>query len=235
MDTSAWLHFDQQLLLLLNGSDSAFLDRLVLALTMGYTWIPLYVLLFYLVVKNNETMLQILLAVGGVMVCLLLADGVCDGIVKPLVARHRPTVDLQMKYLVDVVGNYRNAGSYSFFSAHAANTMAIAVFMAQLVRSRVLSWSLVAWSLFNGWSRLYLGVHYPSDVLVGWLWGALVGVAVYRLYRRFYYRVSPRISYVSSQYTLTGYDCNDINVVLVGLLCTVAAAMIYAMAWPPLS
>lgn len=229
MDASAWLHFDQQLLLLLNGSDSTFFDRLVLALTMGYTWIPLYVLLFYLVVKNNETMLQILLAVGGVMVCLLLSDGVCDGIVKPLVGRQRPTVDLRMKYLVDVVANYRNMGSYSFFSAHAANTMAIAVFMALVVRNRLLSWSLVAWSLFNGWSRLYLGVHYPSDVLVGWLWGALVGVAVYRLYRHFYYRVSPHINYVSSQYTTTGYDRDDIDAVLVVLLLTVAAAIIYAV------
>lgn len=229
MDTSALQHLDQQVLFFLNGSDSTFFDRLVLALTMGYTWIPLYVLLFYLVVKNNETMLQILLAVGSVMVCLLFADGVCDGIVKPLVGRLRPTVDLMTKYSVDVVNNYRNIGTYSFFSAHAANTMAIATFMALLVRSRAMALALVGWSLFNGWSRLYLGVHYPSDVLVGWLWGAFVGAGVYLVYRKLYYRVSPHINYISSQYTKTGYDHNDIDGVLVILLCTVAAAMIYAV------
>ena len=170
MDIDTLIGLDRQLLLLMNGSDSLFLDGVVATLTNGLTWIPFYLALFYLVIKNNETMLQIVLAIGGVAVCILLADGLADGIVKPLVARWRPTNDPLLKYTVDVVNDMRGS-KYGFFSAHAANTMSIAVFFCLMVRSKLLSWSIVLWSLVMGWTRIYLGLHYPGDVLVGFLWG----------------------------------------------------------------
>ena len=83
--------------------------------------------------------------------------------------------------LVKVVDGYRG-GNYGFFSAHAANTFSLAVFFSLLARNRLLTCFLVGWSLVNCWTRMYLGVHYPGDILAGLLWGALVGVAVYRMY-----------------------------------------------------
>src|SRR5574344_1224596 len=118
MDIDTLIGLDRQLLLLMNGSDSLFWDGVVATLTNGLTWIPFYLALFYLVIKNNETMLQIVLAIGGVAVCILLADGLADGIVKPLVARWRPTNDPLLKYTVDVVNDMRGS-KYGFFSAHA--------------------------------------------------------------------------------------------------------------------
>ena len=176
MDFEPIIQFDKQLLLALNGSDSLFLDGLAMALTTASTWVPLYVALFYLVLKNNENVRQILLVVACAAACVLLAGTVDDTLVKPLVARWRPTHDPQIGILVDVVDGYRG-GKYGFFSAHAANTFSVAVFFCLLVRSRALSVALVAWSLTNCWTRVYLGVHYPGDILCGLLWGGLVGFA----------------------------------------------------------
>lgn len=203
MDFEPIIQFDKQLLLALNGSDSLFLDGLAMALTTASTWVPLYVALFYLVLKNNENVRQILLVVACAAACVLLAGTVDDTLVKPLVARWRPTHDPQIGILVDVVDGYRG-GKYGFFSAHAANTFSVAVFFCLLVRSRALSVALVAWSLTNCWTRVYLGVHYPGDILCGLLWGGLVGFAVYWAYCRIYVRMKVGKGFISSQYTSTG-------------------------------
>lgn len=228
MDIDSFLALDREVLSWFNGSDSLFLDQLVWLLTQGLTWIPIYVALFYLVIKNNETMTQIMIIVGCVALCLLLSSGVTNGIVKPLVARPRPSLDPLFKYTVQVVDGHRNSG-FSFFSAHAANTMAIAVFFCLLVRDRLLSGTLLLWSLVNAWTRLYLGLHYPSDILCGLLWGIVAGLVGYAVFYRLYYKTSPPVTYISSQYTNTGYSRSDIDVVLTVLVLTVAVLILMAL------
>ena len=209
-----------------NGSNSLFYDTLVQVLTSGFTWIPLYLALFYLVIKNNETMVQIGLAIGCAVLCVVLSGGIDDMIVKPLVARLRPTVDPYVKFTIDIVNGITEDKQFSFFSAHAANTFTIAAFFALLVRSRLLNAALFTWALLNGWTRLYLGVHYPSDVLIGILWGCVVAVLVYWFYFRTYRRISPALNYVSSQYTVTGYNRGDIDMVLTVLMFTYLYAVV---------
>lgn len=226
MNPDTLIELDRHLLTWFNGSDSLFLDGVVMTLTSGYLWIPLYLALFYLVLKNNETMAQIFLTVGCAVLCVVLADGVADYLMKPLVARWRPGNDPIIKYTVDVVNNMRGM-DYSFFSAHSANTMSIAMFFCLLVKNRVFTTVMILWSLVNGWTRLYLGLHYPGDVVCGWLWGAIVGVAVYFLYRRIYFRLSPKQNFVSGQYTSTGYSLSDINLVLTILMITCCFSVIY--------
>ena len=228
MDIDSFLALDREVLSWFNGSDSLFLDQLVWLLTQGLTWIPMYVALFYLVIKNNETMTQIMIIVGCVALCLLLSSGVTNGIVKPLVARPRPSLDPLFKYTVQVVDGHRNSG-FSFFSAHAANTMAIAVFFCLLVRDRLLSGTLLLWSLVNAWTRLYLGLHYPSDIFCGLLWGTMAGLVGYAVFYRLYYKTSPPVTYISSQYTNTGYSRSDIDVVLTVLVLTVAVLILMAL------
>lgn len=178
------IQFDKQLLLMVNGSDSVFLDYVVLTLTNAKTWIPLYLSLFYVVVMTHKpNWRDILLILGAAGLCVLLAGTVDDSIVKPLVARWRPTHDPEIGMLVDVVNDYRG-GNYGFFSAHASNTFSIALFFSLLIRHRLFVIFMVCWSLINCWTRLYLGVHYPGDITVGLIWGAIVGYSVYRLYCR---------------------------------------------------
>lgn len=219
MDFSKIQDMDMQVLSLFNGSDNIMLDQMVQILTSGLTWIPLYVMLFFVVMRTNETMGQIALVVGSAIFCVLFADGLVDGIIKQLAERWRPSNDPTFKYMVQVVDDIRPKG-YSFCSAHAANTMSLAVFFSLLIRSKMLTITLVIWSLINCWTRLYLGVHYPSDILCGMIIGIIVGILVYLLYYKIYLRISPKINYISNQYTSTGYDHDDIDKAMVILMLT---------------
>lgn len=219
---------DQQVLMWFNGSNSLFLDSIVPLLTSGLTWVPLYIGLLYLVVKNNESMSQIGLVVGSALLCVLLSGGIDDIVVKPLVGRLRPCNDPMLKWQLSLISGTIEQ-SYSFFSAHAANTMSLAVFLSLLVRGRMFSVFIVSWSLINCWTRLYLGVHYPSDIIAGMAYGALVGTIVYIIYLKTYLRFNPKLNYVSSQYTSTGYAKNDIDVVISIIVITIAVLIIGAL------
>ena len=224
MDFQPIIDFDKQLLLLLNGSESLFLDSLVVTLTNAWTWVPLYISLLVVVIKNSESALKVLLIMGSAGLCVLFAGTIDDTIVKPLVGRWRPTRDPESGLLVDIVDGYRG-GNYGFFSAHAANTFSIAIFFCWLIRSRLLSIALVLWSFTNCWTRLYLGVHFPGDILVGLCWGALVGTGVYFLYRHFSARFVWTTSYTSLAYTKTGFNRNDSDIPV----CVLVFTLIYAV------
>ena len=221
------IQFDKQLLLMLNGSESTFLDGVALTLTKAATWIPLYVSLLFIVIKNNINWRTIVLILASAGLCVLLAGTVDDEIVKPLVARWRPTHDPQIGSLVDVVNDYRG-GIYGFFSAHASNTFSIALFFSLLVRYRWLTVGLVTYSLTNCWTRMYLGVHYPGDITVGLLWGTIVALGVYTLFRYVNGRwVGNRTSSLSG-YTTSGYEIRTVFVPLIVLALTFAYAFIRA-------
>ncbi len=210
---------DLALLHFFNGSQSAIFDQFILTLTNGLTWIPLYIALFIMVLKNNESMSQIFIIVGCCALGVIFSAGLDDLLIKPLVARPRPTQDLLVKYTIDTALGYRES-NFSFFSAHAANTFTVAIYMIFLVRNRAFTIAMALWSLFNCYTRLYLGVHYPSDILCGLLFGAIVGSVAYWLHLRLYYKVTPHFRYVSEAYTKTGYSIGDIDMVIATLVLT---------------
>ena len=222
------LDIDRQLLLWLNGSDSLFMDGVMATLTTGTTWIPLYLALFYLILKNNETMAQVMLTVGCAVVCVLITAGITNLVVKPLVARPRPCNDLFIKYMVDVVQGI-SSRNYSFFSAHAANTSALVMFLALLIRNRLFIIAMICWSAINCYTSLYLGMHYPFDIVCGLLFGCLMGFIAYVVYLKLYLRISPQFHYVSSHYSSTGYALNDIDTVIAVMVLTVIYAMVRAL------
>lgn len=227
MDAISIIELDRELLSFFNQNDNLLMDGVIKTLTSGITWIPLYLSLFYMVVKNNETMGQIFFIVGGVLLSIMLSGGVDDLIIKPLVARPRPLNDLATKYVVDTVYGV-SSNQFSFFSAHAANTFALATFMALLVRSGILNFGLFVWAAINAYTRLYLGMHYPSDILVGTLWGMISGAIAYFVYSYLYYKRNPHINYISSQYTSSGYSFIDVDIVITILSLTVLYALVTA-------
>lgn len=219
---------DRSILAFFNGSDSLFVDNLAVILTSGLTWIPLYLSLLYVVIKNNETMKQIMLVIGCMILSIVLSDGVADFIVKPMVERLRPSNDPLIKYTVNVVEGIRG-NSYSFFSAHASNTFCIAMFFSLLVRNKVFVVTMVSWSLINCWTRMYLGLHYPSDILVGLIWGGVSGSLAYYIYIKSYLRIYKDFNYISSRYTSTGYNRFDADIVLLVLILTLLFAITKAL------
>lgn len=227
MDWNTLIELDKQLLLAINGSDSLFLDGFVKTLTTAATWIPLYLSLFYLVLKNNDNVKKIALIVACAGLCVFLAGSLNDLFVKPSVARWRPTHDPEIGMLVDVVNGYRG-GNYGFFSSHASNTFSIAVFFSLLVRNHVLSFFLISWSLLNCWTRMYLGVHYPGDILVGLLWGGIVGTSMFLLYQKIDRRYTSSRASISEHYTVTGYLQSDGDIVITVFVLTLIYAALRA-------
>ena len=211
------IQIDKQLLLAVNGGDSLFMDILIKILTTATTWIPFYFSLLYMVIRNSRNMKDVGLVLLCAALCTLIAGGVDDTIVKPMIGRWRPTHDPEIGYLVDVVNGYRS-GKYGFFSAHAANTFSICVFFCLLVRNRIFTFAVVSWSLLNCWTRLYLGVHFPSDIFVGLCWGALTGIGVYYFYR-----------YLTRDTHLMNYRHVDIDVVIGVLVMTLVYAVLKAL------
>ena len=210
---------DKYILYWFNGSNSLFEDGLVSLLTSGMTWIPLYIALFYLVMKNNDTMGQIMLIVGSIILCIILTGGIDDIFIKSWIGRVRPCNDPDINAHLNLITGQVESG-FSFFSAHAANTMSLAVFLCLLIKDSIFKIVMIGWSLLNGWSRLYLGVHFPSDVLFGFLYGAVIGILIFSFYKRFYSEMSFQTTYISSQYTSSGYERKYIYVVLVVFLLT---------------
>ena len=155
------------------------------------TWIPLYVLLVGLVIwryrSNWKTILLILVGFG---IAVGLSDYTCSGILKPLVCRLRPTHEPTLAGMVHLVRGY-TGGLYGFCSSHAANTMACALLFSLIWCNKYATAGLMTWVALNCYSRMYLGVHYPTDILCGLLIGSAWAVMVFVLLRR---RVLPSSS-----------------------------------------
>lgn len=214
--------------LLLMGSDSAFLDYFALTVTNALVWMPLFLAMAYMVIKNNDNMQQILIFFGCLAFMMLLSAGVCNIIVKPLVERVRPCNTPELKYLVQIAGDY-HAKDFSFFSSHSANTMAVTAFMSMVVRSRRLFMALFTWYLINIWSRLYLGQHFLTDIAVGTMWGIVSAIAGYYIYNKVYGPITSKKAFISEQYTVTGFAISDVNIVVTVFLLMVMAAMVFGI------
>lgn len=213
-------NLDQPLTLWLNGSHSLFADGIAWTATQTLTWVPAMLLVVYVIIRNNN-LTGIAVTLLSIALCIVLADQVASTVFKPLVARYRPSNDPFIMYAVDVVHGYRG-GRYGFFSSHAANTMAAATYLTLCIRHRALGWWLYAWALLNCWTRVYLGVHYVGDLLVGTLWGLCVGWSVYKLSRRFF----PQLADYDARYahragfTPTGYSVQSAWLIISGLAAT---------------
>jgi undecaprenyl-diphosphatase len=161
----------------------AFADRFMMAFTGRFIWIPVYVAMAWFLLRayGVKKALMCLVAVG---VAVTLSDQICATLIRPMVERLRPAnLDNPISVYVQVVNGYRG-GSYGFPSCHAANTFALATFMTLLTRNTRISVFVYVWALINCYTRLYLGVHYPGDLLVGATVGSLISVVVYLLLNR---------------------------------------------------
>ncbi len=213
-----WMEWDKQLLLAWNGSDSLFWDNLMTGITSTVAWIPVAIVLLYVIMKNNSPR-EMGLIVLFIALAILMADQFSSSFCKPYFERFRPTHDPEIMYMVDIVNGYRG-GRYGFISSHAANTFAVCVFLSLLIRNVWITFSTVLWAVLCSYSRIYLGVHYPGDIFFGMLWGMFVGGICYWIYTYFRQKVSPDKRFISSQYTSTGYTIADLDVFQVTLYLT---------------
>ena len=172
------LELDKDILLWINEHWTEGLDGLMWWVSQSVTWIPLYVLLLGLIVwryRNWKTVVLMVLAFG---VAVGLSDFITSGLIKPWVCRLRPTHEPGLEGMVRLVNGYRG-GLYGFCSSHAADTMACGLLFSMLYRNKIATTCMMVWVALNCYSRMYLGVHYPLDIVCGLLIGALLAVLVY--------------------------------------------------------
>ena len=171
-------HLDQQLFLFLNSLNSPFCDQVMHAISGRLIWVPLYLsILIFLEVKHKRKFLIILLFI---ILAVTLTDQT-SVLLKNLTHRLRPCYEPSLKELVHTV-NGECGGLYSFVSSHAANSFNVALLSLLFIKKRWYSVTIIVWALVVGYSRIYLGVHYPGDMIGGSLLGAFAGWSMYKLY-----------------------------------------------------
>jgi len=175
------LEWDEQLFLWINSFHTSCLDPVMLLMTKTAFWIPLYLVLLYLIFAHYKKEGWLILA--GIGLAILLSDQITTTLMKPFFARPRPSHEPGLQGLVHTVNGYEG-GLYGFASGHAANTLAIAFFIWLIFRKRSRWTALIfVWAAFMMYTRIYLGVHYPGDILAGMLVGLMGGWIGFRFYR----------------------------------------------------
>ena len=175
---------DTSVFLYLNGFHNQYWDYFMTMYSSRFVWVPFYASFLYVMIRNlhiKVTIASLLVIVAIIFIC----DQTASTIIKPMVERMRPSnLDNPISPWVHVAFNYRG-GRYGFPSSHAANAWSMAFFAMYLVKRNKLTLFLFAWALLMTYSRIYLGVHYPGDLLVGTLIGFIAATASYYLYRYF--------------------------------------------------
>lgn len=172
------ISFDQQIFLFLNGMHSPFFDFIMYWLSDKLIWIPLYIWLLYWMIKDNRS--KAWLVILSVIILVTLSDQISVHLFKNVFMRLRPCHEPGLEGLVRILNN-ECGGQFGFISSHACNTGGVALFSGMMLRKRF-RWLLplmIIWSALVSYSRIYLGVHYPGDVITGIVTGASIGYLVF--------------------------------------------------------
>lgn len=173
-------HADGEAMLFLNSFNHSSLDQLMYALSGRFTWMPFYIFLFVLIVRRfgwRKAVFSLLL----IALTILLADKLCNNLLRPMIGRLRPAcLDNPLSRWIHIVNEYRG-GRNGFPSCHAANSFALAVYLIRTMRWRGYAMAaILVWAVLIAYTRIYLGVHYPGDVIVGGLIGSAIASAPQR-------------------------------------------------------
>ena len=171
---------DTTLFLAGNGNHTLFMDKVMWFISGKLEWIPFYLLLTAMLYQKLG-LRKCIVALLGVASLIALADMTCSAVIRPAVCRMRPSCpDNPIYPLVNLVNDYHGR-RYGFPSCHGANTLGLALYLSFLFKKRAITIWLIVWSVVVSYSRIYLGVHYPGDILAGYCIGAAYAVLVYRI------------------------------------------------------
>lgn len=186
------LDIDKELFLYLNSFHNSFWDTLMLMITRKETWIPLYLTIVYFFIKNYQSKSVLIILF---LVLTVVASDQISVLIKESVQRLRPVHEPAIEHLVHNV--FRKGGLHGFVSSHATNMFGIFVFTSLIFKNKSYFFLMLFWAVIISYSRIYIGVHYPLDILGGALLGWLIGVVMYKLLmfieNHFFISRSPKI------------------------------------------
>jgi undecaprenyl-diphosphatase len=172
-------NIDTQLFIFLNGIHSPFWDNMMWWISGSKSWIPMYLIIIgYIIYKYRWKAILTLISIA---LLVTLADQISVHAFKDVFQRLRPCHNPALQDIVHLVRN-KCGGNYGFVSSHAANTFAVSIFLSQLFKNKYFSTYIIIWASIVSYSRIYLGVHFPFDVLGGAVLGSLIGYLVYLLH-----------------------------------------------------
>lgn len=171
-------NLDHELFLFLNGLHVGWLDPVMTFISSEMGWIPFYVILLYLVFKKLGWK-GLLFVVIGVVVLITCSDQLSSHVFKPVFHRFRPCHDPLIQDLVHLP-NGHCGGQYGFISSHACNTFALASFITLIMKRfyKKIGLLMFIWAALVSYSRIYMGVHFPGDVLCGAAVGMILGFGI---------------------------------------------------------
>ena len=170
---------DKRLLLTINSIHFDWLDPIMKFISSNWFWIPIVALFVSLIICSRRRFWPQL-----IFVCLcFVTTELVSHFTKENVNRLRPTHNTEIRDRVHIVDNYRG-GKYSFFSGHAANSFGLALITLLLIRRKFYTAIVVPWAIIVTYSRLYLGVHYPFDILCGMIFGIISALGFYFLWKK---------------------------------------------------
>lgn len=190
--------YDHALMLWLNYDGGSMLDAFWYAVSYKFTWIPLYVAILVAMVRGVRQMLvsdtatsngqaslrrELFIVLIVTVLIIVAADQISSGLIKPLVQRLRPSHDPRLMADLHFVNDY-HGGRYGFVSSHAANTLALALWVSLLFRRTSVWCAMLTFYVVNCYSRIYLGVHFPGDIVGGSVVGAICASLGYLLYKK---------------------------------------------------
>ncbi len=175
---------DRSVFFLINGWHDPFVDELMYFVSLRIVWLPLYLFIAFLLVKKYKKNSLYIIFVA--ILVIVITDKLTVILFKNTVLRLRPCHEPSLQAMVHLVKGYCG-GKYGFISSHAANSFALIMFLKKYIKSSSYLYPLLMiWALIICYSRIYIGVHYPCDVLVGIIFGSFLGWLVSYLFYRFY-------------------------------------------------
>ena len=193
------IDIDTQILLFFNGLHCPFFDYFMKAFSGKLIWVPMYATMLYILFRRFGWKVALCFTIG-IACAIALADQIGASMIRPAVERYRPSnLNNPIHTLVHIVDGYRG-GRYGFPSCHAANSFALATFLSLLFTKRRFTIFIFIWAITTAYSRLYLGVHYPGDLLVGALLGSASGWLTYSISKKIAKEIASPSDYDSSRF-----------------------------------
>jgi len=213
------LDYERNAFLWLNGGHTPFWDSFIWLYSGKIVWIPVALWILFTICYKRDWKDSLLILLSLVLV-ITLCDQFASGVCKPLFTRLRPTGHPDFKDVVQTVYGYRG-GRYGFISSHAANAFGFATFSLLLFRYRWYTLTIFIWGVLMAYSRIYLGVHFISDILPAAVAGVLFGISGYQLYRLAYRKIVKKTDQ-------SPFSPAQIRSVIYGLGATILFMLVYS-------